>query len=100
MTSITLPRSRKPSSRPPPALDPKEVGAALAALEASLPQQTLAAQLPPTEYDRKYVKGDTAVRMYGESIAFYEQLIAEGHTRFQKQLDEARANFEVAKKVG
>lgn len=83
-----------------PALDPKDVGAALAALEASLPQQTLAAQLPPTKYNPKFVKGDTAIRMYGQSIAFYEQLIAEGHTRFQKQLDETRANFEVAKKAG
>jgi hypothetical protein len=81
-----------------PALDPKETGAALAALEAALPQEELAAQLPPTKYNPKYVKGETAIRMYGQSIASYEQLIAEGHTRFQQQLDEARAKFEVAKK--
>lgn len=83
-----------------PALDPKELGAALTALEAGLPQQELAAQLPPTKYNPKFVKGDTAIRMYGQSIAFYEQLIAEGHTRFQKELDATRANFETAKKGG
>lgn len=81
-----------------PALDAEEAGAALAALEASLPKQTLAAQLPPTRYDPKYVKGEQAIRMYGESVAFYEQLVSEGHARFQQQLDEARANLELAKK--
>lgn len=82
-----------------PALDVKEVSAALDALEAKLPKEELAAQLPPTKYNPKYVKGETALRMYGQSIAFYEELIAEGHARFQKQLDEARANLEVAKKA-
>lgn len=80
-----------------PTFDVNEVGAALDALVAGLPQQKLAAQLPPTTYDPDYVKGETAVRMYKESVAFYEQLVAEGHTRFQPQLDEARANLEAAK---
>lgn len=80
-----------------PALDRKEVAAALRALTSSLPKEELAAQLPPTEYNPEYVKGATAVRMYGASVAFYEQLVDEGHARFQKQLDEARANLAAAK---
>ncbi|MEZ4322554.1 MAG: SMI1/KNR4 family protein [Myxococcota bacterium] len=79
-----------------PALDTHEVQAALDALVASLPQQALAAQLRATEYDPQFVKGAHAVRAYGESIAFYEKLVAEGHARFQQQLDEARANFAAA----
>jgi hypothetical protein len=81
-----------------PALDVKEVSTALDALEAKLPKDELVASLLPTEYDPHYVKGAWAQRAYGQSIALYEELIAEGHTRFQQQLDEARANFEVAKK--
>lgn len=83
-----------------PALDTNEVKEKLAALEASLPKQTLASQLPPTKYNPQYVKGETAVRMYNESIAFYEQLVAEGHTRFQKQVEEARASLEGVKSGG
>jgi hypothetical protein len=81
-----------------PTLDVDEVQGALDALVAKLPKTTLATLMLPTRYDPKYVKGASALRAYGESVAFYEELIAEGHTRFQRQLDEARANLAVAEK--
>ena len=93
---VDAPEREVLSSLSPP-YDVKEVGAALDALVAGLPKQEIVAQLPPTKYNPKFVKGDRAVRAYGESIAFYEQLVAEGHTRFQQQLDEARANLEAVK---
>ena len=70
--------------------------AALDTFVAALPKDALGATLPPTKYNPKFVKGDRAKRLYDESIAFYEALVAEGHPKYQAQLDEARANRDAA----
>lgn len=36
--------------------------------------------------------GRAALRLYDQSIAFYERLVADGHDRFEEALAETRAN--------
>jgi hypothetical protein len=57
-----------------------------------------------TRYTVEYL-GEDALRLYDQSIAFYETLVADGHPRFAAKLDETRANRakaveELAKKKG
>ena len=75
---------------------PDRLAAARDAFLASLPAKELRATLPSTKYDPRYVKGELAKRLYEESVAFYEGLVAEGHARFQEQLDETRKNRDAA----
>lgn len=72
------------------------LAAARDAFLASLPAKELRATLPPTKYNPVYVKGEQARRLYDESIAFYEALVAEGHARFAAPLEETRRNREAA----
>jgi hypothetical protein len=44
-----------------------------------------------TRYTVEYL-GDDALRLYDESIAFYEKLVADGYQRFAAKLEETRAN--------
>lgn len=69
---------------------------ALDAFVATLPERPLRAVLPPTRYNPKFLKGDRARRLYDESVAFFQTLVAEGHTKFQAQLEETRANRDAA----
>lgn len=47
--------------------------------------------LMPTQYEAKFFK-QRALKLLDESIAFYQDLVAQGHTRFTAQLAEATAN--------
>ncbi len=48
-----------------------------------------------TRYTVEYL-GKDALRLYDESIAFFEKLIADGHPRFASKLEETRRNREAA----
>lgn len=76
--------------------DVAAVRAALDTLVATLPTDSLATMLEPVHCNPKFVKGEAAVRAYARSIAFYEALVAEGHTRFAAQVAEAIANRDAA----
>lgn len=62
-------------------------------LAAEQPSRTLVGGQPPTRYDAEAVS-DPAIlrRLYDQSVAFYRELVAEGHATFQAALDEAVAN--------
>jgi hypothetical protein len=79
-------------------LGPSQLSDALDAFEESLPSDELETTLPPTRYDPAYVKGEEAAEMYAESIAFFDALVEEGHERFRRHAEEARANRDAAAK--
>jgi hypothetical protein len=69
----------------------KELVARWPRSDDKLPAHHLLSTLYLVEY-----LGKDALRLYDESIALYERLIAEGHARFAARLDETRRNREAA----
>jgi hypothetical protein len=75
------------------ATDAKACERALGQLVASIGERTLMAVMQPTKYNEPMFKDRQILsRAYERSVAFYRELVDEGHVDLRDELEEATAN--------
>jgi hypothetical protein len=63
-----------------------------AQIAAGIPDRSLIGVQPPTHYNHEVLDRPTLLRLYGESLAFYRELVeVEGRDEFTQKLEEVKA---------